>query len=111
MKKSIYEAKDELEKMLKNKMGIHAVCIGLDNTIVVIGRPPALLGVPNYFHGYRVKKIRKVLPPKDLKKVPRIALKMAEKISKATQIPMEQVLSSRAIGEYIKKIKKEDLIL
>jgi len=110
----IYTAKDKLWQSIKHIFGIYSVGIGLTNgreCIVVMGRPLALFRVPDSFMGYEVKKVRMLRPPRALEKVPRPALKMAEKISKLTNIPLEQVLRSKPLQKYIKKIREEDYVL
>jgi len=110
----IYMAKDKLWEEIKHIFGIYSAGIGLTNgreCIVVWGRPLALRRVPDTYMGYMVRKEVVWLPPRAPEKVPRSALKMAEKISKLTNIPMEQVLKSKPLRKYIKKIREEDYIL
>lgn len=113
----VYTAKDKLWEEIKHIFGIYGAGIGLCNgreCIVVWGRPLALRKIPNTYQGYKV--IKKIIflpfgPSQKLDKIPRPALKMAEKISKLTNLPLEQVLRSEPVRKYIKKIREEDYVL
>jgi len=112
----VFRAKEELERRLRGR--VWAVGIGLaeEPYLVVYARPLQLRFVPDEFMGFKVVKRVMVLPPEfpRLLRKPKVmsasVVKYVLGVSERTGLSANEVLKSRPVKEYEKRVGKRVLV-